>query len=220
MKGVLRFALPLILSGLCQQLFATADTLVLGQFVGDAAMAASSAAFILELNLYCLIQGLGQTTTTFIGQNYGARNLSRCFLITRQALLLAFSLMLVLGLASWYFEHEILRLFTSDETVIALGAARILYVTAPQCVNSAIEIISGALRGYGNSLPPALIVLLTICGMRVFWLLAVFPKWQTFDVLMMVYPASWVATVLLLILVYIAYRHRLLSSQPAFGEAA
>ena len=41
--------------------------------LGPEAMAASAAAFIIELNLYCLIQGLGQTTTTFVGQNYGAK---------------------------------------------------------------------------------------------------------------------------------------------------
>jgi Na+-driven multidrug efflux pump len=54
--------------------------------LGPEAMAASAAAFIIELNRYCLIHGLGQTTTTFVGQNCGAKNLSRCFDITRQAL--------------------------------------------------------------------------------------------------------------------------------------
>lgn len=54
--------------------------------LGPEAMAASAAAFIIEMNLYCLIQGLGQTTTTFVGQNCGAKNLPRCFDITRQAL--------------------------------------------------------------------------------------------------------------------------------------
>lgn len=186
--------------------------------LGPEAMAASAAAFIIELNLYCLIQGLGQTTTTFVGQNYGAGNLSRCFDITRQALVSSFLVMLVLGAGCWYLGRAILQLFTTDETVIALGMTRILYVTAPQCINSCIEVLSGALRGYGNSLPPALIVLFTVCGVRVVWIFTAFSAWAAFDVLMMVYPLSWILTVLLLVLAYASYRRRLLAAEVRPAE--
>ena len=51
--------------------------------LGADVMAASVAAFTIEINCYCVINGFGLAATTFISQNYGAGNLERCKRITR-----------------------------------------------------------------------------------------------------------------------------------------
>ena len=52
------------------------------------------------------------------------------------------------------------------------------------------EILAGFLRGFGVSMPPALVSLIGVCGVRILWIIAVFPRLHTFSGLMMVYPVS------------------------------
>lgn len=46
--------------------------------LGADAMAGSVAAFTIEINIYCFINAFGLAATTFVSQNYGAKNLERC----------------------------------------------------------------------------------------------------------------------------------------------
>ena len=75
-------------------------------------------------------------------------------------------------------------------------------MTGLQIINSVIEILSGSLRGYGFSLPPALVVLIAICGVRILWVKTAFTAVPTFPVLLACYPLSWLVTAVLLTLVY------------------
>lgn len=211
----LRIGLPAGIQGV---VFALANILIQNAInsLGPDVMAASAAAYVIEINVYCLLLGLGQTTTTFVGQNYGAGNLRRCFRITRIALVIDIVAITALSLSCWFFARPILAFFTDDPAVIAFGIVRIFYVTIPQPLNGMIEVLSGALRGYGYSLPPALLALFTICGMRIVWLATVF-RWQPdFSSLMLVYPTSWLLTVCLLFGVYAICRRRL---HPGAGAA-
>ena len=65
-------------------------------------------------------------------------------------------------------------------------------------VEVVIEIISGAMRGYGNSLIPAVITLFGVCGTRVTWVYTIFTGDPTFACLMMVFPVSWGVTAVVL----------------------
>ena len=68
---------------------------------------------------------------------------------------------------------------------------RIYWVTGLQIINSVIEILSGSLRGYGFSLPPALVVLIAICGVRILWVKTAFTAVPTFPVLLACCSAGW-----------------------------
>jgi Na+-driven multidrug efflux pump len=50
--------------------------------------------------------------------------------------------------------------------------------------------MSGYLRGYGISLTPAIVTMITICGTRVIWVMTVFAHYKSFMNLMAVYPLS------------------------------
>ena len=68
------------------------------------------------------------------------------------------------------------------------------YIILAEPLNLAIEMISAYLRGFGNSLSPALITIVGICGFRILYMWAVFPAIPSFDCLMTVYPLSWFVT--------------------------
>ncbi|MGN0954991.1 MATE family efflux transporter [Dialister sp.] len=174
--------------------------------LGAEVMAASAAAFNLEIIAYYVINAFGQTCTTFTGQNYGAGLMHRCrriFLVTgAQAL---FAMVLVCG-AVLFFGTPLLSLFSTDEEVLYYGYIRLEYILGAEVLNLIIEMVSGFLRGFGKSLGPAVIVAAGICGSRILYVATIF-RWNPgFDVLMAVYPASWLLTDIGMAAVLLYYR--------------
>lgn len=54
----------------------------------------------------------------------------------------------------------------------------------------------------GKSLTPAVLTVFGTCLLRIVWVYGVSPVWRGYDVLMMVYPVSWVVTGLLVLTAY------------------
>ena len=162
--------------------------------LGPDAMAASAAAFAVVVNVYCVLNAFAQATTTFVSQNYGAGNLTRCFQITKVGMALDIAFTVAMGTLVIAFARPLLGLFNADETVVELGIIRFWFIVAPQFLQVFIDVLSGALRGYGFSLPPALLALVGICGVRIAWLYTLFPASPTYGTLMACYPVSWLLT--------------------------
>lgn len=74
-----------------------------------------------------------------------------------------------------------------------------------------IEILSGALRGMGNSLIPMLLTFFGVCVFRVVWVTLATPIWPEIRTVIVSYPLTWVATSMLFILYYPYYlkRHKI-----------
>lgn len=180
-----------------------------GWGLGADAMAASAAAFTVEINVYCVIASFGQAVTTFVSQNYGAGNLRRCRLCTRTGIFLDLCGMAIMSVFCLGFAGPIIGLFSSDPEVIRLGVIRVWYVVLPESINVFLEVLSDALRGYGISTPPALIALFGICGFRLAWIFLYFPHSPTFETLMAVFGLSWAITAFFLAIAYVWYMRRL-----------
>lgn len=177
--------------------------------LGPEAMAGSVAAFTIEINVYCFINAFALATTTFVSQNYGARNLERCRRVMWTAMglnMLATILMTTLVLI---FGRNLLGIFTHNPEVIALGMIRIFWVVLPQPISVVMDTLSGCMRGYGYSMPPAMVTLIVICSVRLIWVYTAFPLSPSYETLMMVYPLSWIITMIGLIGLYIRHQRML-----------
>lgn len=183
--------------------------------LGPDAMAGSVAGFTIEINIYCFINAFGLSATTFVSQNYGAGNLERCRRATWVSMLLNFAVTFLLIGVVLAAGRELLSLFTTSEAVIALGFVRILYVVTLEPVNVIMETVSDAMRGYGYSLPPAVITLVLICSIRVIWVYTAFAASPTFETLMTVYPISWIATTVALCALYWHHQKKILPRKAA-----
>lgn len=208
---IVRIGLP---AGIQSMVFSLSNLLIQAAInsLGADAMAASAAAFTIEINVFCVVNGFGQAATTFVGQNYGAGNLKRCKRATWVSMGLSAIFMQTLCLVILFFAEDILSLFNEDPEVIRLGVIRLWYIVAPELINVFMEGLSGALRGYGISLTPAVITLLCVCGIRVVWVFIVFAKIPTYATLMAVYSISWFITTIFLIA---AYRYHIKRLKPA-----
>ena len=135
--------------------------------LGTVVMAASSAAFNIEVIAYDVLSSFSQACTTFVGQNYGAGKLERC----RKTLVLclvedtiASGLAILLVLCSGRF---LLSIFNRDPEVISIGYTRLMMVFTAYFFSMLYEVMSGYLRGFGISLVPALLTMLGVCGVRI-----------------------------------------------------
>ena len=187
--------------------------------LGADVMAGSVAAFTIEINVYCFINAFGLAATTFVSQNYGAGNLGRCRRATWVSMGLNFCASVMMIAVVLIFERSILGLFTHSEAVMEIAITRILLVVLAEPISVVMETVSDAMRGYGYSMPPAMVTLFCICSIRIVWVYTVFAADPTFDTLMIVYPISWAVTTLALTWLY--FRHqKMLTAKHAHSRAS
>ena len=197
----LRIGLPAALQGM---VFCIANLVIQNAInsLGPEVMAASAAAFTIEINMYCFTVGFQQACTTFVGQNYGARQYARCREVTRDCFVLTGVTMIVLGAFIYAFMYPMLGFFSTNPVVIENAVTRIEYVVLPEILCTGFDICSGALRGYGVSLAPAIATLISVCGVRLIGVWWYFPTHPVFANLMILFPISWIVADVLIISLY------------------
>ena len=173
--------------------------------LGTVVMAASSAAFNIEVVAYDVLNSFSQACTTFVGQNYGAGKLDRCrktlaLCLVEDAIASGTAILLVLGSGRF-----LLSIFNRDPEVISIGYTRLMMVFTAYFFSMLYEVMSGYLRGFGISLVPALLTMLGVCGVRILWIAAVFPQHRTFQTIMLAYPLSLSATAVLILIALLVY---------------
>ena len=197
----LRIGLPAALQGM---VFCIANLVIQNAInsLGPEVMAASAAAFTIEINMYCFTVGFQQACTTFVGQNYGARQFARCREVTRDCAVLTAITMIMLGALIYAFLYPMLGFFSTNPVVIENAVTRIEYVVLPEILCTGFDICSGALRGYGVSLAPAIATLISVCGVRLIGVWWYFPTHPVFSNLMVLFPISWIVADILIISLY------------------
>ena len=214
MKLILKIGLP---AGIQSAVFSLSNIVIQSAInsLGKVVMAASSAALNIELLAYYVLNSFSQACTTFVGQNYGARQIDRC----RKTLLLsiledfiASAIAIGIVLLSGRF---LLSIFNSDPEVIEIGYTRLIYLFSAYVFSMLYEVLSGYMRGFGISLIPAILTTFGVCGIRIFWINFVFPQNPTFTTIMTVYPISLSSTALLIGIALLCFRpaHRYLKKE-------
>ena len=166
--------------------------------LGTVVMAASSAAFNIEIITYDILNSFSQACTTFVGQNFGAGQVDRCkktlaLCLIEGLIALAAALALILP-----FGKQLLAIFNSDPEVVNTGYIRLVMVMLAHSFSLLFEVMSGYLRGFGVSMTPAVLTMAGVCGIRIAWIQFVFPASRTFRTIMTVYPVSLAATAVLI----------------------
>ena len=151
-------------------------------------IAAFTAYFKVENFVYYPIMALGAACATFVSQNAGAAKIDRTRMGIRVSLWLGVSITVILAGLGLLMGRTLFGLFTSDETVIALGLS-IIRVTFPAYfIYVFLESLSGAIRGAGKALPVMLIILFNMCFVRIGALKAIMAWTPAIDRIALVYP--------------------------------
>lgn len=205
LKRILRIGFP---AGIQSAVFSVANIVIQSAInsLGTVVMAASSAAFNIEIITYDILNSFSQACTTFVGQNYGAGDLRRCrktlaLCLVEGAVVLAIAITCIL-----FFGKSLLAIFNNDAEVISIGYIRLMLIMIAHSFSLLYEVMSGYLRGFGISLVPAILTMAGVCGIRICWIHWVFPLSRTFQTIMTVYPISLAATALLMFFAVLYYR--------------
>lgn len=201
LKAMARIGLPAGLQGMVFSISNVCIQAAINSFGSDG-VAGSSAALNYEYFTYFLLNAFSQTAVTFVSQNYGAKKYSRCKKALLLCIIFGSTSCFLLSVIFYSWKYAFISIYTTKNAVYEYAFIRMRYVLLLQFINSFLDIISGGLRGLGKSLVPALITIAGVCGFRLLWVGTVFAKKHTYTTLMMVYPVSWVITVIAIIIAY------------------
>ncbi len=175
---------------------------------GSDAIAGSAAATNFEFFDYFMVNSFNQAAVTFIGQNYAAKKYDRCKKIFKICMIEG--LIGILSMEALFFtgRNVFVRLYTTEPNVIQFAITRMYHCMLPHFLLCSYEITGSVMRGMGYSLLPALLTIIGSVGFRLLWLFTVFQHFHTFDMLLNVYPISWILTGALVIFAYVIVRKK------------
>lgn len=202
---IMQIGLP---AGIQTAVFALANIVIQGAInsLGTVVIAASSAAFNIEIIAYNVMNSFSQACTTFVGQNFGANKIDRCkktlFLCLIEDAIASGTAILIVLITGKF----LLSIFNNDPEVIEIGYTRLVIIFIAYIFSMLYEVMSGYLRGFGFSLVPAILTTVGVCVLRIIWINTVFPANRTFVTIMTAYPVSLATTALLIFIALIIYR--------------
>lgn len=158
---LISFSLPLILSGLLQQLYSWADAFIVGNAQGEAALAAIGATTSLFSLFTMLITGFTSGVSILSAQAYGKgeRDAQKKLLFSFGLILGGISLLLTLLCVP--AAHMLLSFLQTPADIIAQSASYLSIVLLGLPFIAVYNVYSAVLRGMGDSKAPLLSVLLS-----------------------------------------------------------
>ena len=126
LKALWLFALPMMVGNLFQQFYTMADSMIVGRFVGEDALAAIGASYALTNVFICIAIGGGVGAGVLTGRYFGAREYLRLRLCIRTALMTFLVLSLLLSAFGLLFCSAILRALHTPGNVLPMASAYLM----------------------------------------------------------------------------------------------
>ena len=215
--GVLRVGIP---AGIQSNMYSISNIIIqtcINSF-GTDTMAAWTAHGKIDGFFWMIMSAFGIAVTAFVGQNFGARRYDRIRQSVRVCLLLSAGTAILLSTAYVGLAGTVLRIFTNDAAVLQIGR-QIIHTTVPFYLTYiCAEIMSAAIRGCGEALPPMLMVAGSVCVLRIVWILIMLPIRRELSTVLYSYPLSWICVSAVFIVYYLRGGWLRRCIKKAFGE--
>ena len=169
MSCLLKFSIPLLIGNLAQQLYNTVDAIVIGQSSwGDQGLAAVGLAGPIVNLLLVLFMGISTGASILSAQYFGAKDrptLNRCIGASLFLIVVSGLIMMVAG---YFLSPMLIGMTTPPSPEVGQGATDYLQIFFLGIIGSGMyNIISGILRGLGDSMMP-LLFLVVACVLNIF----------------------------------------------------
>ena len=150
-KGIILFTLPMLLGNIAQQLYSTVDSIVVGKYIGDNALAAVGSATPILNMLLVLFIGISAGASVMVAQYFGAKNreslsytIGNCITVTAIACI-------ALILVATPFIRPLLATLNTPESIIDGCADYLIISLVGMAGMGYFNILSGIIRGMGDS---------------------------------------------------------------------
>ena len=151
---LIRFALPLMLSSLLQQLYTMCDSMIMGQMLGTEAFAAIGSAAYLQWFPLSMLLGCTQGFGVPLAQRYGARDMAGFRRFLTGGILLTALVGTVLSVGGVCMAEQMLTLLQTPSELMALCARYLRVLWSGLLTTAMLNILSSALRAMGDSRTP------------------------------------------------------------------
>ena len=205
---ILRIGLPF---GIQMAVVAFSNVFVQGYInvFGTACIAGWGVYVKLDQYMMLPIQSMGQAVTVFTGQNLGAGRNDRAISGTWTALAMMLGISSFIALTLYIYAPVMSSFFSPDYSVIEYGTLFIRMCTPIAVITCFNQILSGYLRGDGNSRIPMIITLCTHVFFRQIYL-AVITRIIPGNVYVVGfgYPAGWILCAFIMTVYYFYWQNR------------
>lgn len=171
-------------------------------YFGSACMAGYGVYGKIDAFVLIPVQSVSMSSTTFVGQNWGAKRPDRARQGVRTAILMCIITTAVLGVLVYVLARQLMGLFSPEEDVVDYGI-RFIHIVTPFylaiCFN---QIYAGALRGVGDVTMPTVIMLISFVAFRQVYLAVTKALGAGFLAVALAYPVGWILCSTLLIIRY------------------
>lgn len=158
-KSIVIFTLPMIIGNIAQQLYSTVDSVVVGKYIGDNALAAVGSAMPILNMLLVLFIGISAGATIMVSQYFGARNREKLSYTIGNSITITLVACVLLIVAATPFIRPVLVMLNTPKSILD-GCTDYLTISLVGIAGMAFyNILSGIIRGLGDSFS-ALIYLL------------------------------------------------------------
>jgi len=151
---------------------------------------------------WLILGAFGISVTTFVGQNFGAGKMDRVrrSIYVTGGMALCFTLLFSCVVLT--FGAPLYRAFGASSEVLEIGRKMLWLIGPFYFLYVPVEVLSGALRGVGETLVPMLITCVGVCLTRIVWILVAYQFTASFTPVVICYPITWVLASAAFILYY------------------
>ena len=216
---ILRIGFP---AGIQSMMYSISNLLIQANInaLGTDTMAAWTAFGKVDSIIWMVMGAFSVSVTTFVGQNWGAGKIDRVKTSIRTGMVVELLSTFIMSGVILLTGQHLIRLFTQDEGVIAISLM-IMHCNVPLYASFVpIDLLSGGMRGMGNSLAPMLIICFGVCIFRVVWLFTAVPLNNNIITIVLSYPISWILTSIVMIIYYLHWSKKAGLRAPKASAAA
>ncbi|MDY5704502.1 MAG: MATE family efflux transporter [Lachnospiraceae bacterium] len=201
LKKIIVIGLPAGLQGMLFSISNVCIQSAINSF-GDAAVAGASIGQYFDLYTYFFSAGFASAAVTFTSQNHAAGHEDRCRRIFWLCNLFGLISCFLVGVALVGFRGFFLGLYSTDKAVLWFATVNLFHRTIFEFFEVPFDVAGSSLRGHGHSLTPTLIIVIGTCAFRLACVFFIFPLSHKFEMLMDVYPISWLLTDVIMLIAY------------------
>lgn len=201
LKEVIKIGLP---AGMQSMMYSISNVIIQANINGFGTNTIAAWAVFGKIDglFWMTMDAMGIAVTTFAGQNYGARKISRLKKGTNVGLAMSAVITVGLGGIMWVLGPVFCKLFTNDAEVLQ-DSLNILHFLVPFWVTYVcVNVYPCTLRGIGDAFIPMLLICFGTCVLRVVWVFTAVPINPSLYTTLSSYPMSWTVTSIAFIIYY------------------
>ena len=151
---ILKFTLPLLIGNMFQQLYNMADTIIVGHFVGEDALAAVGSTGTIMFLVLGFATGMSSGFTVLTSQKFGAKDEAGTRKSVTNAIFLSSVLIIFMTVVSLAFMKPLLKWMNTPDNIFADAYTYISIICIGTIASVFYNLFSAFLRAVGNSKIP------------------------------------------------------------------